>query len=888
MDLKDSIVKNINIEQYYSKHLTWKIQKGKNWSALCPFHDEKDASLFVQIDTGLFHCFGCDARGDIFTFHQKITGKDFNETIRELAKEAGINVEDYLPSKPTKGSTKKARKKNRPKLDDETKEKLHDEISDEVVNYLEGRGITKETIDKYFIGSWKEYIVFPVTKKGKIFNYRFKSTTEKRIWHLTAKDIKQKSPLWLFPEPRDEDEIYLCEGEIDALTLIQHGYNACTFTGGAGTWLDECSSYFKGKKVYIVYDVDEKGRVGARSVGINIAKVAEQVQIIRLDLNEEKYPNGDINDYFVKEKKTAKDFDELKKNAIPVVNVGEDLSVIEEDSCYYRIKQKKDDIELERISNFVIKLERRYRSNDNIVTRDVFMLRQDGKKIKCRIDPDDMSTARTFRKFCYSKGDFSFTGTDTDLCDIWQLVMAQDPNAKEVLSIFGVGYIEKEDMWLFGNMLIKNNNIILPDKEGICWNGNNGYIIDKLESKSENTKSLPMLVKPCDKSLEKIIELSNVLMENVGTFDAYYGIAFAAASVYFHDIVGHFGCFPLLWVYGKLQCGKNEFVKFLMRMFGIDSNISESLPSITSTVPINRRLSYYGSVPVWFDEYRNNLKNIEMVKGVFRSAYNASGRSLGLRTHQGILKEQFKSPVIVSGEELPEDDQALMSRLLVVHLNRKWRKDELYWKVVELSSEASSYICKLIVEKNKEKTKHLIETIEKYKKIILKSRKTISSRIILNHSIILGSYECLIGENEIFRDYVLNMDQLDPSATDEEEEEIGTVLSDFIEAVSIMIEKGDLNGISWYTIKDDFAYVWIKCLYDKYSEYYNRVHRKVPPGFRTIIDHLKSTEFCLDVKKLTRIPEPNEIYGKVRRCAVFSINKLNVQMKQWFEQLNDF
>jgi DNA primase len=61
--------------------------------------------------------------------------------------------------------------------------------------------------------------------------------------------------------------VVICEGEIDAMLLEQHGYRAVTTTGGAGTWKDEWAKFFAHiKKVTIVYDNDKAGQDGAHKV----------------------------------------------------------------------------------------------------------------------------------------------------------------------------------------------------------------------------------------------------------------------------------------------------------------------------------------------------------------------------------------------------------------------------------------------------------------------------------------------------------------------------------------------------------------------------------------------------------------------------------------------
>jgi DNA primase len=63
---------------------------GKQLVALCPFHEEKTPSFTVTPAKGLFHCFGCGAGGDVFTFVQRIEHVDFPRALAIVADLVGI------------------------------------------------------------------------------------------------------------------------------------------------------------------------------------------------------------------------------------------------------------------------------------------------------------------------------------------------------------------------------------------------------------------------------------------------------------------------------------------------------------------------------------------------------------------------------------------------------------------------------------------------------------------------------------------------------------------------------------------------------------------------------------------------------------------------------
>src|SRR4051794_33049115 len=66
---------------------------GANFLALCPFHKEKTPSFNVNPQKQIFHCFGCNKGGDVFTFVKEYESIDFPEAVRRLADRAKIPLE---------------------------------------------------------------------------------------------------------------------------------------------------------------------------------------------------------------------------------------------------------------------------------------------------------------------------------------------------------------------------------------------------------------------------------------------------------------------------------------------------------------------------------------------------------------------------------------------------------------------------------------------------------------------------------------------------------------------------------------------------------------------------------------------------------------------------
>jgi DNA primase len=84
---KQQILNNLDTENFYKSLIpSLKVNSKPEALGLCPFHNDQNPSLSVNIETGLYHCFACGAGGDIFKFYMLIKGVNFKTALTELAK----------------------------------------------------------------------------------------------------------------------------------------------------------------------------------------------------------------------------------------------------------------------------------------------------------------------------------------------------------------------------------------------------------------------------------------------------------------------------------------------------------------------------------------------------------------------------------------------------------------------------------------------------------------------------------------------------------------------------------------------------------------------------------------------------------------------------------
>jgi DNA primase len=94
----DDVRDRTNIVDIVRRYVELKRAGTGSWKGLCPFHAEKTPSFNVHEQRQYFHCFGCGEKGDVFSFLVKIEQRSFIEVLRDLARQAGVDLPEAKQS----------------------------------------------------------------------------------------------------------------------------------------------------------------------------------------------------------------------------------------------------------------------------------------------------------------------------------------------------------------------------------------------------------------------------------------------------------------------------------------------------------------------------------------------------------------------------------------------------------------------------------------------------------------------------------------------------------------------------------------------------------------------------------------------------------------------
>lgn len=151
----DEIREKANIVDIVSQYVQLK-KAGKNYSGLCPFHEEKTPSFSVAEDKQFYHCFGCGRGGNVFGFLQEIEGISFPEAVAKVAdyehielapayREVSVEEDDHSQSRQLIALQQKAQEIYHHML-------INTTVGQEALTYLHQRGLTDELIEEFGIG----------------------------------------------------------------------------------------------------------------------------------------------------------------------------------------------------------------------------------------------------------------------------------------------------------------------------------------------------------------------------------------------------------------------------------------------------------------------------------------------------------------------------------------------------------------------------------------------------------------------------------------------------------------------------------------------------------------------------------------------------------------
>jgi DNA primase len=313
MDDVDKIKGKIDVADLIGGYIPIK-RAGRNFKAVCPFHNEKSPSFVISPERQIWHCFGCNKGGDIFTFIEEYERMDFAESLKLLAEKANIKLTKtaFLTQK----DEKKARIYEINHLSSLFYHYLlteHKSGSDALSYVIEKRGLTPALLKTYLLGfaphqpdalssylmNKKHYskeelieagvatirngrvydffqnrIIFPIQDpQGNILAFSGRGLTNDAIpKYINTKEtpvyIKGDTVFGLFQAKdsiKKEGKVFLMEGEFDVISSYKEGItNTIAIKGTALTENQIRLLKRYAQKIVFCFDTDKAGTEAQR------------------------------------------------------------------------------------------------------------------------------------------------------------------------------------------------------------------------------------------------------------------------------------------------------------------------------------------------------------------------------------------------------------------------------------------------------------------------------------------------------------------------------------------------------------------------------------------------------------------------------------------------
>jgi len=338
----DNIKSKISIRSELEKK-TKLIQKGKDYWCCCPFHEEKTPSCKINDDQGSFYCFGCGAKGDIFTIYTDLYNYNFIDAVKELSQKSGVKI-NFESDRTYKNQNRIEEILNLSCL--WFQNNLNDSSANICNKYLLQRKLTRNTIQKFKLGysynkdiNLYQYLksklftdeeilesnVVKLDKRKKIRDFFYKRlifpicNTQGKIVGFGGRSLDGSNPKYInSPESnffqkryllynlnsakefaRKKNNLLICEGYMDIISLNQNGiYSAVAPLGTALTEEQIKLAWKYSNKPTIMFDGDSSGVRASYKVAImalSLISPNRYLQFISLpsDIDPDKY----INEY---------------------------------------------------------------------------------------------------------------------------------------------------------------------------------------------------------------------------------------------------------------------------------------------------------------------------------------------------------------------------------------------------------------------------------------------------------------------------------------------------------------------------------------------------------------------------------------------------------------
>jgi len=317
---------------------------GKNYSACCPFHDEKTPSFTVSPEKQFYYCFGCGASGNALGFVMDYERLSFPEAIESLARVAGLTVPREVQSE-AQVKREQERKSIYSLLEkaDEFYQQLlrHHPSKHMAVNYLKGRGLDGKTAKDYGVGfaapGWdnllkalaqndedkhllieggmlihheqdkklydrfRHRIMFPIRDtRGRVIGFGGRVLGDDKPKYLNSPEtpvFHKGQELYGLYEARlayrDLPRLLVVEGYMDVVSLAQFGIRYGVATLGTACGEDHLDKAFKyTNEVVFCFDGDKAGRAAAsRALDASLTTMADGRTVKFLFLPEGEDPD---------------------------------------------------------------------------------------------------------------------------------------------------------------------------------------------------------------------------------------------------------------------------------------------------------------------------------------------------------------------------------------------------------------------------------------------------------------------------------------------------------------------------------------------------------------------------------------------------------------------